>query len=190
MESLLNFLGSIYPLSEGLQEYLCRVVRYRRLKKKEFLLKAGRAQRCIFFIRSGLLRAFYEKDDREVSSAFLKEGDTIVSFDSFYGQEKSPEFIRAIEDSEVYYIGAQELEYIYREFTEFNFIGRVLAIRHLKSRTQQLYGIRMRSARERYQWLMRDCPEIVSRVPVKDIASYLDIGRETLTKIRRERMKV
>ncbi len=189
MESFYGWLHSICPLSDGLEAYLYRTVRCRKLKKREFLLRAGYVDRYIYFIKSGLLRSFYEVDEEEVSSCFMKEGEVIVSIESFYDQKKSDESIQAIEESELYYIGFEELEYIYREFSEFNFIGRVLTIKTLRLWSRQLYGIRMRSARERYDWLIKNCPELILRVPVKYIASYLDITRGTLTKVRRKAVK-
>ena len=119
----------------------------------------------------------------------MKEGDVSVSVESFYDQTKSYESIQALEDSELYYIGFQELEFIYREFAEFNVTGRLLAIRYLKLSTRQLYCIRMRSARERYDWLMKDSPDLVLRVPVKYLASYLDITNDTLKRVRGRAVK-
>ena len=114
----------------------------------------------------------------------MKEGDVIVSIESFYDQQKSYESIQAIEDTELFFIDFDELEYAYREFTEFNFIGRVLTIKYLKLWSRQLYSLRMRSAAERYEWLMEHYPELILRVPAKFIASYLDITEVTLSKIK------
>jgi CRP-like cAMP-binding protein len=189
VEFLLAYLNSIHPLSASLQAYLNETVKYRKLRKKEILLKAGQLDRYIYFIQSGLLRAFYENGDTEVSSWFMKEGDVIVAIESFYDQKKSYESIQAIEVTEVYYISFEELEYTYREFAEFNFIGRVLTIKYLKLWSQMLYSIRMRSAAERYDWLMNNYPELILRVPAKFIASYLDITEVTLSKIKRKGIK-
>jgi hypothetical protein len=52
-----------------------------------------------------------------------------------------------------------------------------------------LYSIRMRSAAERYDWLMNNYPELILRVPAKFIASYLDITEVTLSKIKRKGIK-
>jgi CRP-like cAMP-binding protein len=119
----------------------------------------------------------------------MKEGDVIVAIESFYDQKKSYESIQAIEVTEVYYISFEELEYTYREYSEFNFIGRVLTIKYLKLWSQMLYSIRMRSAAERYDWLMNNYPELILRVPAKFIASYLDITEVTLSKIKRKGIK-
>ena len=144
----------------------------------------GNTCRNMCFISSGLLRAFYMQGDNEVSSWFMKEGDVCVSIESFYAQKPGYEYIQAIEDTEYFYIDQCELENIYKTYPEFNVVGRVLTIKYLNLWAQQLYAIRMQSAPERYEWLLRYHPELLLRVPHKYIASYLDITPVTLSKIR------
>ncbi|HMH33655.1 MAG TPA: Crp/Fnr family transcriptional regulator [Puia sp.] len=188
MEELLQYLNSVHPLSKGLQEYLVEIIKTKTLPKKTFLLKAGHTSRNICFISKGLLRAFYVKNDEEVSSWFMKEGDIIVSIESFYDQTQSYESIQAIEETQVLYICYDELELIYQKYPEFNFIGRVLTIQYLTRWAKQLYSIRMQTASERYQWLVTHHPELVLRVPAKFIASYLDINEVTLSKIKGKKL--
>jgi len=56
------------------------------LKKKEMLLEKGRICKNIFFIEKGLIRCFYLLNEKEVSSWFMKEGDVIISVESFFKQ--------------------------------------------------------------------------------------------------------
>ena len=189
MNEILQFLQSINSLSPQLIEYLSRTLKYRELSKKEYLLKAGHISRNVCFIQQGLLRAFYTKGDKEVTSWFMKEGDISVSIESFYDQIVSYENIQALEDCVLYYLDHKELEYIYREFQEFNYIGRVLTIKYHKLWVKQLYSIRMQSACDRYRWLLENHPDLLIRVPAKYIASYLDITDVTLSMIKAKMMK-
>jgi len=184
VEKLLLYLNSIHKLSPELNNHLLCVVKHRQIKKKDFLLKAGQVNKEISFIESGLLHAFYLKEETEVSSWFLKEGDVIVSVESFYDQKPSYEYIRALENTSIYYIDFSELQFIYDNFMEFNYIGRVLTIKYLKIWTQQLYSIKMRSAEERYEWILQNHPELLLRVPAKLIASYLDLTAVTLSAVK------
>lgn len=184
MEELLEYLNGIYPISAELQDHLLRVVKSKTIYKKEYLLRAGKISHNLCYITKGVMRAFYIKDNLEISAWFMTEGDFIVSIESFYEQKESYEYIQAIEDTEVYYIEYQELEYIYRHFMEFNFIGRELTIKYLTNWTRQLFSIRNHNAEERYLWLMEHRPEVILRVPAKYIASYLDITEVTLSRIK------
>lgn len=184
MVPLLKFLNAIYPLSERLVDYLQKHVKTRRISKKAFLLNAGEVSQHIFFIESGLVRCFYLKNGVEVSSWFMKEGDTIVSVGSFFDQKESFESIQALEDSTVHGISFDELQFIYKNFSEFNFIGRVLTEKYYVLSEQRLYSLRMQRAQERYEFMIRNHPELINRVPSHFMASYLSITKETLSRIR------
>ena len=181
---LFRFLESIHAMSDGLKDYLQATLKEKTLEKKSYLLKAGHVSRNICFIAKGLLRCFYIKDNHEISSWFMKEGDVIISVESFFTQKESYESIQALEDSLVYYITYDELQYLYRQFPEFNFIGRVLLQKYYTLSEQRLYSLRMQRSIERYNFLMENHPELVLRVPAKYLASYLGIDETTLSKIK------
>jgi len=184
MEDLLDFLNGIYPFPPGLKDELTPMIKSLRLSEKEYLLRAGEVCKNIYFIRKGLLRCYYLKETKEVSAWFLKEVDTIVSVESFYDQLPSYEFIQALEDCELFYISFDELEEIYGKYLEFNVIGRKLTTHYLKMWTRQLRYLRSMSALERYKELLAKEPELLLRVPLKLLASYLDMEPETLSRMR------
>lgn len=184
MELLLQHLESIHPMSEGCKEHLFSILKAKELTKKDMLLRAGHICQHIYFIQKGLLRCFYFKNDVEISSWFMREGDVMVSVESFFHQKTSYESIQALEDCELFYISYKELQDIYRKFPEFNFIARVLTEKYYCLSEQRLYSIRMMRATERYEYLLEHHPELLLRVPAKYIASYLGITPEMLSKIK------
>jgi CRP/FNR family transcriptional regulator, anaerobic regulatory protein len=184
MMGLLHFLESIHPMSDELKQHLSVTLKEKHLAKKDFLLKAGQVSRAICFIGKGLLRCFYIKENHEVSSWFMKEGDVIVSVESFFQQKASYESIQALEDCSLYYITYDELQFIYRQFLEFNFIARVLLEKYYTLSEQRLYSLRMQRSQERYDYLLEHHPDLLLRVPAKHLASYLGITEVTMSKIR------
>jgi CRP-like cAMP-binding protein len=189
MEDLLSFLNQIassegWPLSTGCLEHLRKIIKTRTVKEEEYLLKAGQVCTNIYFIRKGLLKCFYIVHHREVSDWFFGEMETVVSIDSFYDQVPSKDFIQALEDSELFYIAFADLNYMYSTFVEFNVVGRALTNKYLRIWHRQARNIRMLTAEERYHFLLETQPELINRVPVQDLASYLDMSRETLSRMR------
>ncbi|MDP4150148.1 MAG: cyclic nucleotide-binding domain-containing protein [Bacteroidota bacterium] len=184
MEQLLDYLESIYPLGDALRQRLAMLIKSKEISKKDYVLRAGQINREIHFIEKGLLWCYSKRDEQDVVSWFMKEGDTIVSVLSFYDQVKSHENIQALEDCELHYISYEELEELYHDFPWFNYIGRVLTIKYLKMFVRQAEGLRGLSAEERYKYMMETQPEIVLRVPTKYMASHLGINEFTLSKIR------
>ena len=184
MEKLLAFLESIHQMTDGLKQHLAAILKAKELPKKEYLLRSGQVSRKICFIGQGLLRCFYIKDGHEISSWFMKEGDVIVSVESFFSQKPSYESIQALEDSIIYYITYDELQFVYKNFLEFNFISRVLLEKYYTLSEQRLYSLRMQRAQERYDYLLEHHSELVLRVPAKYLASYLGITEVTMSKIK------
>lgn len=187
MERLLQFLKSIHPLSVELQEHLGQILKPLELKRKDYLLKAGHVCRNICFVDSGLLRCYYSQKDNETSSWFMKEGDVIVSIESFFQQLPSYEWIQALENTVVYGITFNELQHIYRTYPEFNFVGRVVLEKYYQLWAQQLYALRMKTGLERYSWLLENHFELTQRVPAKYIASWLGINETHLSLIKGRR---
>ena len=184
MKELLAYLNSIHLLSESASDYLHENLKEIEIPKKEIILKQGRICYNIYFVEKGLLRCFYTKNDKEINSWFMKEHDVIFSVESFLNQTPSYENIKALEDSRLYYISYAELQYLYTNCPEFNFIGRVVTEEYYKLSEQRLYSLRMQKANERYNFMMNHFPHIILRVPSKYIASYLGITEETLSRIR------
>jgi CRP/FNR family transcriptional regulator, anaerobic regulatory protein len=184
MEHLLHFLEMVHPLSDGLKVHLSQILKEKHLEKREYLLKSGHISRRVCFITNGLLRCFYAKDDIDVSSWFMKEGDVIFSVESFLTQKPSYESIQALEDTAVLYIDYDELQYIYKTYPEFNYIGRVLTEKYYVLSEQRVYSLRMQRSQERYDYLLENHPELILRVPAKYLASYLGITEVTLSKIK------
>jgi len=154
------------------------------VSKKTYLLREGHICYNIYFIQKGLVRCFYTKDEKDISSWFMKEGDVIVSVESFFSQTVSYENIQALEDCMIYYLSYDDLQIAYNTFPEFNFIGRVLTEKYYKLSEQRLYSLRMQRAFEKYQYLLVNFPQLIQRVPSKYISSYLGITEETLSRIR------
>lgn len=186
MERLIEFLNSVYPLSDRLTDYLLQNLQAATIEKKKMLLEKGRVCKNVFFIEHGMVRCFYLLDEKEVCSWFMKEGDVVISIESFFKQAPSYESIQALEDCTVFYISYEQLMYVYQTFIEFNFVGRILTERYYILSEQRLYSLRMHKATERYKELIENSPEIIKRVPSTYIASYLGISLETLSRVKRK----
>lgn len=185
MNKLIQFLKSINPISIALEEYLINNLKKQDLKRNEFLLNAGQVCRKIYFIQEGLFRCFYTTDeDKEVDTWFMKEGDVIISVESFFLQKPSNESIITIEASTVYYIDYESLQFIYKNYLEFNIIGRIVTEQYYVLAEQRLFAIRMKTAKEKYAWLMLNFPDLILRVPSKYLAFYLGISAETLSRMK------
>jgi CRP-like cAMP-binding protein len=185
MKELFSFLSSIHPMPRALRAHLRSILQVRELMKKELLLDIGQVCHNIYFVESGLFRCYYLGRGKEVCSWFMKEGDVIASVGSFYSQMPGCECIQALEPCKVRYISFEQLQHIYRHYPEFNFIGRVLTEKYYQLWDERIRLLLMDRVRERYDYLLDHHPELEKRVPRGDLASYLGISLETLSRMGR-----
>lgn len=186
MTNLLNFLTSIHPISPKTIEFLSGTLKVKTLPKNTIMLKEGQICDSIYFIESGLVRSYYFKDDTEISSWFMKEGDVIISVESFYSQSPSKEYIQTLENTTVFGISYQDLSFLYHNYPEFNFIGRVLTEKYYRKSEERLHNMRKQKGISRYEFFRDNEPDLVQRVQSRYIASYLGLNMETLSRLKRK----
>jgi len=185
---LVDYLESLSSVefSEELRSHLVQTVCVKSLKKLGYLLEEGQVSRHIYFIGKGILRCFYRReDDREVTAWILQEPNVVVAVNSFYRQQPGFEIIQAVVDTEVFFITHRELEEIYLKFPEFERVGRLLTIEYLIFWSMQLFNLRMRSDRERFELWYKENEDLLQWVPQTYVASYLDMLPETFSRMKR-----
>ena len=183
MEALLKRIDQIGYVSDGLRTYLQQHVKPQSLNKSAFLLEAGQISNKMYFVEAGLLRGYYLKDGKEVTTWIMAEGEVVISILSFYTQKPSYEYIEAIEDCRLWTMSYDKVTQGYELFPEFNFIARKFTERYYVLSEYRSYYLRMHTAEERFKLLINDFPTILARVKQKDVASLLGISAETLSRI-------
>jgi CRP/FNR family transcriptional regulator, anaerobic regulatory protein len=184
MELAIASLNQIKPLSQPLQQHLISILKHRNYSKKEHLLKKGETCKKIWFIESGIVGCFYEQSDRDLCSWFMKEMDICISINSFFLQTPSLEEIIALEEVSACFIYYDELHDIYDKFPEFNWIGREFMTKYYINAEQRVRAFHGQSPLDKYQYLINHQPEIINRVSVKDMARYLGVHADLLSKVR------
>jgi CRP-like cAMP-binding protein len=182
-DTLMNAIKSIAPVSDLLESRISEYLQVKEFKKKSHLLREGQTANYIYFIEQGLVKSFYIKDGKEVNSWFMKENDFIVAVNSFFTRTASYEFIEAIEDTTVYLLSYNHLQSLYKEFIEFNKIGRIVTEKYYVLSEQRQFALRKQKAEERLAIFLETQPELAQRISRTDIASYLGISLETLSRI-------
>lgn len=182
---IMQVFNSIYPMSEALEKSIREHSKITRFNKKAHLLKLNEINRSIYFILAGCIRTYYlNEEGEEHTSWLLTEGELAISVYSFYSQKKSFEAIEALEDCVTLELSYETLTHLYKSHLEFNYIGRFLTEQYYIQSESKANALRMLSAKERYHELILKKPQILRRIPLGYIASYLGITQSTLSRIR------
>jgi CRP-like cAMP-binding protein len=158
-------------------------------KKKTNLLSAGKTAKEVYFILSGCMRLFYEKDGEDISAFFFTEGMFAGAYDSFISQKPSRHSIEVIEECQVLTISFKDLQDLFIEFPKMNeFVRKVLEERFVE--LHQLFtSYILDSLEERYLNLLTHRPDLLNRIPQHQIATFLGITPVSLSRIRNRVMK-
>jgi CRP-like cAMP-binding protein len=154
------------------------------IPKKTILLREGEIFQRMYFIEKGLARAFYFDEGKEHTSWFMKEGDFIISVNSFYKQVPSQESIEVLEDSIMASITYGQLQELYQKHLEFNIISRVLTEHYYSLSEERLFAMRQPSAKHRFEFFIIRYPELAKRIFLKQMASFLRMTPETISRLR------
>lgn len=157
----------------------------KKLRKKRFLLQDG--DPCVYttFVENGLLRSFRVDDKgNEHILQFGMQGYWVADLYSFLTGEPSEYNIEALEDSELLLITKPSWDLLLKEIPPFERYFRILIQNNLIATQKRLMGTLSTTAEERYHKLTQDFPDIVKRVPLHMIASYIGVTRETLSRLR------
>lgn len=152
--------------------------------KGDYLLKASSICSKSFWIESGIVRKFYQYGDREVTTEFYFKDDLAISFDSYILQIPSREYIQALTDTVVKttdYKGFQNLKRKHPHLKELDFL---LTEYYALSLEEKVFELHTQNATTRYITLLEKSPHIIQQVKLTQIASYLNISLETLSRIR------
>lgn len=154
------------------------------IPKNEDLQPIGKTCKTIYFINKGVARIYYYKDGQDITDSFAFENQIIVRVESLFTGQPSRKGIQVLEDTELVAIDANRLFELYDRCPDIERLFRkVFEASHVEL-VNRIEGIQFHSAEERYRALLVEAPDLVLRVPLKYIASYLGITQVSLSRIR------
>ena len=182
---LLTLINQICSLGDDEAELISNSFHPLNLAKGEYFLEAGKVNRHLGFLNSGLVRYFVCKDGEESTFEFTKEGEFIGDYQSFNKRAASDQSIQAIEDCEVLTINYSDVQSIFNTTTHGNLIGRVILEHRFDVMVSQLLAVYMQNHEERYRSFIKNYSGLSQRIPQYLIASYVGVKPESLSRIRR-----
>jgi CRP-like cAMP-binding protein len=189
---MIDELADIFPninfssfLTEEEIEYSFSFFKQIDLKKGDYLSREGQICTKLMIVKNGILRSFYNKDAEQLTTYFNIEGTIATALRSYLKEVPAHENIQALTDVELLYIEKKDMNKLYDEIPSWNKIGRlVMEVLYVKMEERSI-SLQHDSARERYLNFLTEFPNVVNRIPLQYIASFLGITPETLSRIRK-----
>ncbi len=180
-----QFIETYTPLAEAEWARVAAVLEPRTVPAGTRLIEAGRVCRHLFFLESGLLRFFVWKDGEDITKFFTEAPYAFTSQRSFAGQVPATETVETLEASTLWQLGQADA------YALLAVPAWAAFVRGLTQQVQQyteeiLEDLQTETAESRYRALLRTRPQLVQRVPLRHLASYLGIAPQSLSRIRRK----
>ncbi|MDB5152636.1 MAG: cyclic nucleotide-binding protein [Mucilaginibacter sp.] len=186
-QQLISYFKHLFRLDDKECDEIANRLSERKIRRNQYILQEGDVCRHFTFVVSGCFKMFaVDKNGKEHNLQFAAENDWITDLSSFYSEKVSNVFIEAIERSEILQIKHDDLLYLYVHYHKIDHNFRVIIEqKYIELQNRVLQNISS-TAEERYTTFLQQYPNLSNRLPNTQIASYLGITPEFLSKIRRE----
>lgn len=181
---LLDIIHNFYPMPETSVQKLQRHIQRIERSKGYYVLEAGKVQTDLFFIEKGIARAFIPFDGKDITFWIGKEGAVLFSLKSYIHNDPGYETIELMEDSSLFMLKRKDLYALYEEDIHIANWGRRFAEYEFLQTEERLIPLLFTTANERYTKLIQNNPDLLQRIPLKCLATYLGITPVSLSRIR------
>lgn len=179
-----QIINRIHQLPEASLTKLVACISEVNFPRKHLLLKIDTIERKIYFIKKGIVRAYAYQNDNEITFWFGKEGETIISMKSYVMNQPGYENIELLEACELYELQIDKLQELFNQDIHIANWGRKFAEQELIKTEERLIARQFSTAAERYTAMLKNHPDLLQRVSLGYISSYLGINQVSLSRIR------
>ena len=188
-EKFIRRLSSFMVITPEEVQMLRDLVPIHTYPKGDFLIRAGDISKSFFFNASGFVRLFYLLNGEEKTTYFYDEGTFISAYSSFLKQEPCSFFLQAAEETQVATISIEASESILAYSTKFEKLARIAMEEEMVSLQEIIASLITLSPEKRYLELLNRNPTIFQKVPQTQIASFLGVKPESLSRIKKRSME-
>ena len=185
-EVFINYIITQVALTAEEIEMVRKAHIYRKIRKRQFLLHEGEVCRYSCFVVKGCLRSYrISNDGNEHILRFAVENWWVNDNESYHTGEPAKSNIDALEDSEVILISKENLDLLLIKIPNLQRLIDQLLTRSYDASQHRIYLNISSTALEKYDHFIKTYPTLLARLPLRTIAAYLGVSRETLSRIRR-----
>lgn len=187
MKEILEYTNRVSPLNTSAIEDFLRAFELKTFSKGDFILRADQACNHYYYIKSGLTKSHFYKEDKEFIMTFFKEGMMFTEISSYLTERPSKYMIMALEETIVYSISKKEIldlckkhhgvEALFSKLFSFATLGMMKRISEMLEE----------NATKRYKNFIEENNGLLQRISLGDLSNYLGITQVSLSRIRAQK---
>lgn len=183
---LIKALDQFHPQSPAIIEFFEQHVVYSYIPRGKLLLKAGTVCEYLYFIIRGAVRGYLTTEKKDITTWITAENEVVTSISTLDLEIPALENMEAIEDCEMLVLKTADLNELYLRHPEFNITGRKLLQQYYRDAENRAYLMRIATAESKYKYFLERHNNLLNRIQLTHIASYLGMTLETLSRIRKK----
>lgn len=186
-ELIFSNIAKHISLDKGEQLHFASLLEEQLLPKNEYILRQGERCQQLYFVNSGILRAFYlNEQGKDATIMFAMKDWWITDMHCFLNELPAMVNIQVVESASVLGLSKEKLDRLYVEIPKFNTFFRILMQNaYCREQLRMMQRLSLQ-AKDRYQEFLEKYPHLASQVTLKQIASYLGVTPEFLSYIRKK----
>jgi len=154
-------------------------------EKGTFLLKEGQIAKDAYLVIEGCIRKYSLVDGDEITSDFFTEGHSAADFNSLSNQRPSNYFFICTEKTTMAVLNAEKESALYKKYPRFEAVCRQEFEKMMGEQADIKEKFMSKNPEDKYLNILKERPDLINRVPQYQLASYLGIKPETLSRIRK-----
>ena len=177
-----------YKLSDKAMDLFCACMEEVHLKRYDYMIKSGDMDNNIYIVKDCIMRRTHEVDGKIVTNSFAIKGSVLISWHCYYFNQPSYSQFQACCDTVLMRVSKEKFDELIA--TSHEFAQWALSLAHGTLYYQEFKSRAIKgTVKERYTSLIKGRPEIIQKVPLGFIASYLGITQSHLSRMRNELAK-
>lgn len=173
------------PLSEDEVEAIDETMRWQEYGRGTILLKEAQISSDTYFVLEGIVRQYYLIDGVEKTSDFFSDEQWVISLNHINPNNPSPYYLECCTDCSLLIGNSQKGEGLFKKFPNLETISRKLMERVFTEQQEKIEAFTINTPILRYQNLLKSRPDLFQRIRQYQIASYIGVTPESLSRIRK-----
>lgn len=188
-ELLKNKFNAVTDISEEAMNELLSLLTFETYPKNTIIFSENQSINDMHFIFKGIIRIYYHKNDKLIIERFEKEGGFFGGSYDHLSKYPKVHNIESLEDLMVLKIKQEDIEMLFKKYHELEHLYRLLLEAFHYTYVDKLYILKAASSEERYRDFEKEYGDVMNRISLRNVASYLNMTPETVSRIRASQEK-